>query len=105
MKCGGDRDNRYLHVWSIFGRVCVAYSFSVDGGKMSEKKLKLDELIENTLDNVMEFYPHRQRATQCVRCTKPFTEKNVHTEAGWRETQLSQMCEDCFDEIVREEDE
>ena len=72
---------------------------------MSEEKLKLDELIENTLDNVVEFYPHRHRATHCVKCSKPFTEKNVHTMDGWRETQISQMCEDCFDEITKEEDE
>lgn len=38
----------------------------------------------------------------CVECEEPFSEENVHTEAGWRETQISGLCEDCFDEICAE---
>ena len=33
----------------------------------------------------------------CVFCKQPFTEKNVHSEAGWKEVKISQLCEDCFD--------
>lgn len=37
---------------------------------------------------------------ECIECGEPFTEKNVHTELGWRETKISGMCEDCFDEVT-----
>jgi hypothetical protein len=33
----------------------------------------------------------------CVSCKAPFSEINVHTAAGWRETKLSKLCEDCWD--------
>jgi hypothetical protein len=33
----------------------------------------------------------------CVACKKMFTSLNTHTEAGWRETQISGICETCFD--------
>lgn len=39
----------------------------------------------------------------CVQCRQPFTDKNVHTEAGWKETKISGMCEDCFDEMWGDE--
>lgn len=35
----------------------------------------------------------------CVDCHEPFTDKNVHTLMGWKETRLSGMCEDCFDKF------
>lgn len=38
----------------------------------------------------------------CNVCREPFTEKNVHTEAGWREVKISNTCEDCFDEMFSE---
>ena len=41
----------------------------------------------------------RKRAGVCVKCGEPFTDKNVHTEAGWKETKISNMCEDCFNSI------
>jgi hypothetical protein len=42
---------------------------------------------------------------QCIECGEPFTHANVHTALGWRETQLSGYCEDCFDLIFGEDDE
>ena len=41
----------------------------------------------------------------CWRCHQPFSDKNTHTEAGWGETRISGMCEDCFDEVCREPDD
>lgn len=41
----------------------------------------------------------------CIQCGQPFTEDNVHSDAGWRETRLSNMCEDCFDELMAETDD
>ena len=38
----------------------------------------------------------------CIQCNEPFSDKNVHSEAGWRETKLSQQCEDCWDKIMRD---
>lgn len=41
--------------------------------------------------------PRKPEPACCVSCKEPFSSKNVHTDAGWRETQLSRLCEDCFD--------
>lgn len=38
----------------------------------------------------------------CIECKKPFTNANVHTKDGWFETQISGMCEDCFDAVCKE---
>ena len=35
----------------------------------------------------------------CVRCGEPFSNKNTHTAAGWKETTITGLCEDCFDRI------
>ncbi len=40
----------------------------------------------------------------CFSCKEPFTEKNVFTVEGWRETEISGMCEKCFDELFTEEE-
>jgi hypothetical protein len=39
----------------------------------------------------------------CGLCAKPFTEGNVQTPEGWRETQISGCCETCFTEIFANE--
>ena len=41
----------------------------------------------------------------CVSCGRPFTDKNVFTTAGWRETRISQTCEKCFDALFEDEDD
>ena len=43
--------------------------------------------------------------TKCVICGEPFTEKNVFTEAGWREIRISGFCEVCFDRATLEVEE
>jgi hypothetical protein len=46
--------------------------------------------------------------THCVECKDLFEPGiNIHTNAGLRETQISGLCENCFDEITLsvEEDE
>lgn len=35
--------------------------------------------------------------TRCTDCAKPFEPSNTKTRAGWRETQITGMCESCFD--------
>jgi hypothetical protein len=47
----------------------------------------------------------RLAAGVCVGCSQPFTASNVHTAAGWSETKISQLCEDCFDAVTAESDD
>lgn len=42
------------------------------------------------------------RYVVCEACGEPFSEANVHTAAGWRETQISGLCETCFDDMASE---
>lgn len=35
----------------------------------------------------------------CIDCHTPFNSLNVHTYLGWKETQISGLCEDCFDNL------
>ena len=43
------------------------------------------------------------RHSCCVSCTEYFHEGNVHTKLGWAETQISGMCEECFDSLFKED--
>lgn len=38
----------------------------------------------------------------CTSCREHFSEDNVHTSDGWKETQISGMCENCYDELFAE---
>lgn len=40
--------------------------------------------------------------TGCIDCGQTFSTTNVYSVAGWRETQLSGLCESCFDRITEE---
>ncbi len=53
-----------------------------------------------------EFYTNlaRMRIHYCSDCKQIFGH-NVHTPAGWRETQITGMCEDCFDALFAQEKE
>lgn len=46
-----------------------------------------------------------KRYTHCLMCKEEFSEKNVFTEAGARETQISGLCETCFDSLFEDEEE
>jgi len=41
----------------------------------------------------------------CVSCCDPFDPDNTHSALGWAETQISGMCEDCFDNLFQDEGE
>lgn len=43
--------------------------------------------------------PLKPMITHCIECKQMFTTANTYTEAGWRETQISGLCEDCFNTI------
>lgn len=47
-------------------------------------------------------YKDKMRYTQCDICKNAFSPTNVHTRDGWKETQISGLCEDCFDALTRE---
>jgi hypothetical protein len=40
--------------------------------------------------------------TSCAACKERFSDANCHTQAGWQETQISGMCERCFDDMTAE---
>lgn len=40
----------------------------------------------------------------CVSCKEPFSDKNVRTELGWKETKISKLCENCWDAMLAPED-
>ena len=46
--------------------------------------------------------------THCICCCQPFSSENVFTREGKAETQISGICEACFDDnfgIYEEQDE
>lgn len=46
----------------------------------------------------------KMRYTECSACGEEFSDKNVFTPAGWRETQITGWCEVCFDELFKDEE-
>ena len=44
-------------------------------------------------------------AGHCYGCKEPFSDQNVHTRAGWQETKISGMCENCWDSMFSEDDQ
>lgn len=45
------------------------------------------------------------RYKHCMLCSSQFGIDNVHTAAGWAETQISGTCEECWDELFADEEE
>jgi len=41
----------------------------------------------------------KARNLKCMDCDQPFTQANVTTAAGWKETQISGFCEVCYDAL------
>ena len=40
----------------------------------------------------------------CVSCMDDFRPDNTHTKLGWVETQISRMCEDCYDRLFADDE-
>ena len=40
----------------------------------------------------------------CKKCKEPISHKNVFTEGGWKEVEISGLCEVCWDKLFAEED-
>lgn len=43
--------------------------------------------------------------SHCFDCKSPFNSINTQTAAGWRETQISGICETCYDQLFSEGEE
>lgn len=41
----------------------------------------------------------------CYECKEPFSNANVFTSAGWKETGISNLCERCWDAMFSEDDD
>lgn len=41
----------------------------------------------------------------CTNCSLPFSSENVYTREGWAETQISGICESCFDDMFENMEE
>lgn len=59
--------------------------------------------FESSLASFRQRVEEAKRLQLCVECGKPFTKENVTSSAGWRETQISGMCEKCFDRLFDED--
>jgi hypothetical protein len=42
---------------------------------------------------------------RCINCKRPFTADSAYSSLGWAETQISGVCEPCFDKLFADEDE
>jgi hypothetical protein len=40
----------------------------------------------------------------CISCNEPFSKENIHSIEGWRETQISGLCEYCFDNVFKDQE-
>lgn len=78
-----------------------AWAHREEEARNMTRNSQLQEL-QDTLTK--ELYPDAKEG-HCLRCKQPFSDKNVHTEAGWKETKLSGYCEDCFDEMFDDDEE
>lgn len=47
----------------------------------------------------------RTNFNHCFQCKQPFTSENVYSDMGWRETQISGICEKCFDKMFEESED
>lgn len=45
------------------------------------------------------------RFTDCIQCKCEFCTDNTKTRMGWRETQISGLCEKCFDESFADDED
>lgn len=58
---------------------------------MNEQIKKFGEQLEYNMENF--------ETNKCIDCGEEFSNNNVFTEAGWKETKISGLCEKCFDDL------
>lgn len=52
-----------------------------------------------------EAIEHCKQEHRCIVCGEKFSDENVFTEAGARETMITQMCEICYDAAFEDMDD
>ena len=62
------------------------------------------DLPENFADFHFLAGRNKLQFSKCIECSNPFSDANVVSRAGWLETQISGMCENCFDTLFAEEE-
>lgn len=60
---------------------------------------------ENLLQEAHRVAKESVEKNICQVCGEEFSEKNVFSEAGWREVKISGCCEKCFDNMFEDEEE
>lgn len=55
--------------------------------------------FENGLYIVENLRKHTEKPNCCISCGEEFSDKNVFTKAGWKETKISGYCEKCWDKL------
>lgn len=60
------------------------------------------QALQDELAREAGLHPENRAEGKCVKCGEPFSEKNVFTKAGMKETMISGLCEKCWDEIFAE---
>lgn len=58
--------------------------------------------ISNMLDIMKPDRKADGEACRCVECKQEFSLENTRSEAGWRETKISGMCENCWDNLFKD---
>lgn len=62
------------------------------------------EELERLKEDLRSCYPYPNVTKDtCIHCGEKFSLENTFTPAGWRETRISQLCEKCFDNLVKED--
>jgi hypothetical protein len=63
------------------------------------------ECVASNLLTPYEYFTQnldKMKYTSCIECEQTFSNANVHTLDGWGGTQISGLCEICFDELMED---
>jgi len=67
-----------------------------DGRPLPENEVEFLQLIARNSSGL---------SMQCWNCRNIFSADNTHSPAGWRDTQIAKICENCFDDLHSDGDE
>ncbi len=62
-------------------------------------------LVINSYDEFLNCQDEDNLKIECCNCGVSFSPSVVYSQAGWRETQISGLCEVCFEDITQSVDE
>lgn len=64
-----------------------------------------EKLLPESWEDFQALAPATRSYRICCQCEEAFSPENTHSTAGWAETQISGVCEDCFDSLFDDEEE